>query len=216
VQWDFLSTFHDLSGSTAPLPEGVDGGSLRDVFAKGNKGVVERSAPGIIHHYTCHYHPAISSIIIGDYKLMRHLNSGEIKLFNIKTDYREEHDLASKMPEKVASMDAARQKYVDEVDGGTVEQVREAYYKLMDKFGRQAKDSYKKEVAELKAGNPDDFEAQKAALLKALNDKLRRNEEGKEYARRMVNHTSFREGGSAKREAQKYVQANWVDYTGEE
>ena len=88
VQWDFLSTFHDLSGSVAPLPEGIDGGSLRDVFEHGNAGVVDRSAPGIIHHYTCHYHPTISSIIIGDYKLMRQLNSGEIKLFNIQTDYR--------------------------------------------------------------------------------------------------------------------------------
>ena len=28
VQWDFLPTFHDLSGSKTPLPEGIDGGSL--------------------------------------------------------------------------------------------------------------------------------------------------------------------------------------------
>lgn len=42
VQWDFLSTFHDLSGSKAPLPEGVNGGSLRDVFPRGNKGRVAR------------------------------------------------------------------------------------------------------------------------------------------------------------------------------
>ena len=38
VQWDFLPTFHELSGSKAPLPKGVDGGSLRDVFVNGNKG----------------------------------------------------------------------------------------------------------------------------------------------------------------------------------
>ena len=72
VQWDLLATFHDLSGSQAPLPENNDGGSLRDVFEKGNTGTVERAAPGIIHHYTCHYHPPISSIVIGDYKLMKH------------------------------------------------------------------------------------------------------------------------------------------------
>ena len=216
VQWDFLPTFHDLSGSTAPMPEGVDGGSLRAVFKKGNAGVVNRAAPGIVHHYTCHYHPAISSIIIGDFKLMRHLNTGEFKLFNIKTDYREEHDLSKEMPERVATMDAARQKYIDRVDGGSAEQVREAYYKLMDKFSKQSKDGYKKDLAKLKASNPANFKTQKAALLKALNDKLRRNAEGKEHARRMVKHTSFKEGSSTKKGAQEFVRANWVDYTGEE
>ncbi len=134
VQWDFLPTFHDLSGSTTPLPEGIDGGSLRDVFAKGNNGKVKRSAPGIIHHYPCHYHPPISSIIIGDFKLMRHLNSGELKLFNIRTDYREDDDLSSSLPEKAAEMNAIRRKYVEEVDGGTIQQVRQALYDLMDEF----------------------------------------------------------------------------------
>jgi hypothetical protein len=79
-----LPTFHDLSGSNEPLPEGIDGGSLRDVFANGNKGIVKRGAPGIVHHYTCHYHPPISSIIIGDFRLMKQLVTGEFKLFNIK------------------------------------------------------------------------------------------------------------------------------------
>ena len=79
VQWDFMATFHDLSESKGPLPPNTDGGSLRDVFENGNNGVVKRVAPGILHHYTCHYHPPISSIIMGDYKLMRHLNSGEMR-----------------------------------------------------------------------------------------------------------------------------------------
>ena len=54
VQWDFLPTFHDLSGSESPLPEGVDGGSLRDVFhCSGNSGRRQATAaPGIVHHYT--------------------------------------------------------------------------------------------------------------------------------------------------------------------
>ena len=66
---------------------------LRDVFENGNHGKVVRAAPGGIQHYPCHYHPPISSITIGDDKLMRHLNSGEAKLFNIGDDYREQHDL---------------------------------------------------------------------------------------------------------------------------
>jgi len=48
IQWDLLATFHDLSGSKAPLPEGVDGGSLKEVFEKGNNGKVKRLVPGLV------------------------------------------------------------------------------------------------------------------------------------------------------------------------
>lgn len=215
VQWDFLATFHDLCGSKTPLPQGVDGGSLRDVFEKGNKGTVARVAPGILHHYPCHYHPPISSLIIGDYKLMRHLNSGEIRLFNIKTDYREEHNLAERMPEKVASMDAVRQKYVDEVGGGSADDVRNAQFKVQDSGSEQAKEIYKKKIADLKEQNLPDFEAQKAQLLKALNAKLKKNAINKEKARRHAELYSWR-GYVDKKAAEEHVEANWVNYTGEE
>tara|TARA_B100000959_G_scaffold118532_1_gene124604 strand:- start:77 stop:1777 length:1701 start_codon:yes stop_codon:yes gene_type:complete len=212
VQWDFLPTFHDLSGSKAPLPKGVDGGSLRDVFVNGNKGRVKRAAPGIIHHYTCHYHPPISSIIIGDYKLMRHLNSGKIKLFNIRDDYREEHDLHTAMPDKVAEMDEICRKYIKEVDGGTAEQVREALYKRMDRFSSQAKDGFRKKLAQLKEENPSDLEAQKAALLKELNQKLKKNAVNKEKTRLHAQFFSWRES-APKSKAEENVEAKWVNLT---
>ena len=175
VQWDLLATFHDLSGSQAPLPENNDGGSLRDVFEEGNTGTVERAAPGIIHHYTCHYHPPISSIVIGDYKLMKHLVSGEYKLFNIQKDYAEESNLAAQMPEKVASMDAIREQYIKDVDGGQIAEVYQALYDLMDEFSRRAHETYQRDLAALQAKNPTDFDAQKAVLLKSLNETLKRN-----------------------------------------
>lgn len=214
VQWDFLPTFHDLSGSEAPLPTGVDGGSLRDIFARGNEDTVKRSAPGIIHHYPCHFHPPISSIIIGDFKLMRHLDSGAIRLFNIRTDYREQHDLTSEMPEKVSSMDAIRAQYVSEVDGGSIHQVREELYDLMDRFGDRAKEGYKKKLADLREQNPADFDLQKAAMLKELNKKLVKNEINKEKCRRQAKHYSWRES-VPKGDLEEYVLSRWVDYTGE-
>ncbi len=214
VQWDFLPTFHDLSGSEAPLPEGVDGGSLRDLFARGNEGTVKRGAPGIIHHYPCHYHPPISSIIIGDFKLMRHLNSGEIKLFNIKTDYREQHDLSTEMSERVKSIDAIRAKYVEKVYGGTAEQVREALYNMMDTFGDRAKMAYKKNLVDLKEQRPTDFDARKSAMLRELNKKLIKNEINKEKCRRQAKNVSWRES-VPKGDVEEYVLSKWVDYTGE-
>lgn len=215
VQWDFLPTFHDLSGSKAPLPKGVDGGSLRDVFVHGNKGNVKRAAPGIIHHYPCHYHPPISSIIIGDYKMMRHLNSGEIKLFNIRKDYREQNDLRGSMLEKVSEMDAILRKYVDEVDGGTAEQVREALYKTMDRHSSQAKDAFRKKLAQLQEDNPPDLETQKAALLQELNQKLKKSALNKEKTRLHARLHSWREGVS-RNEAEANVEAEWMDLTVEQ
>ncbi len=212
VQWDFLATFHDLSGSKVPLPEGIDGGSLRDVFAKGNEGQVKRAAPGIIHHYPCHFHPPISSIIIGDYKLMRHLNSGELKLFNVHDDYREKYDLASKLPRKVATMDAIRARYVEGVDGGTIEEVRQALYDRMDEFSQRSKEGFRKDLAMLNERNPPDFEAQQAALLKRLNEKLIKNEINKEKCRRHASLNSWREGPS-KSDIEESVRMRWVDIT---
>jgi arylsulfatase A-like enzyme len=210
VQWDFLPTFHDLSGSTGPLPEGTDGGSLRDVFANGNKGIVERGAPGIVHHYTCHYHPPISSIIIGDFRLMKHLVSGETKLFNIKDDYQQEHDLAATMPEKVASMEAIRQQYVDEVDGGEMEVVYDALYNLMDEFGRRARVEYERKLAELVAENPADMAERKAALLAKYNATLKRNAVSKEKSRLYSESDVWKEYPYA-REAERNIEATWAD-----
>ena len=212
VQWDFLPTFHDLSGSESLMPPNVDGGSLRQVFKKGNKGKVKRVAPGIIHHYTCHYHPPISSIIIGDYKLMRHLNSNEFKLFNLKSDYREQKNLASTMPEKVKEMDKACREYVKKVDGGTAERVRHAHLKLMDHFSQQSIDGYRNKLADLKEQKFPDFEDQKAKMLKDLNEKLFKNLVNKEKTNLHRNLHAWREG-TEKNVAEQNARAKWVEFT---
>lgn len=211
VQWDFLPTFHDLIGSEAPIPPNSDGGSLKDVFEKGNQGKVKRVAPGIIHHYTCHYHPPISSIILGDYKLMRHLNTGEFKLFNIKTDYREEINLAAEMPEKVKDMDRTCREYVEHVNGGTAEEVRQAHHALLDIFNNQSIQGYKKKVSALKEQNLPDFETKKEELLKNLNKSLFKNQISKEKTNIHRDLDSWREGPGVK-EAKTLALAGWVDF----
>ena len=147
--------------------------------------------------------------------MMRHLNSGEIRLFNIRTDYREEHDLRGSMLEKVSEMDAILRKYVEEVEGGSAEQVREALYRMMDRFSSQAKEGFRKRLAELDQENPYDLETQKAALLKELNQKLKKNAINKEKTRLHARLHSWREGPS-KSEAEEHVEAEWVDLTVEQ
>ena len=168
VQWDLLATLHDLSGNETSLPDDIDGGSLKDVFFKGNKGKVNRGAPGIIHHFPSHYQVPISAIRIGDYKFMRNMNTDEKKLFNVDEDYREEHDLSKKMPKKVASMDKILRTYIEEVDGGDVKDSYQAFYETMDDFEGRAKEDHKRKMKRLEENNPPDYQEQKAIIDQEL------------------------------------------------
>jgi arylsulfatase A len=173
VQWDLLATLHDLSGNETPLPDDIDGGSLKNVFFKGNKGKVKRRAPGIIHHFPSHYQVPISAIRIGDYKFMRNMNTDEKKLFNVVVDYREKNDLAQKMPKKVASMDKILRTYIEEVDGGDVKDSYQAFYETMDDFERRAVENHKRKMKELDANMPSDYEKQKSLIDQELELKKR-------------------------------------------
>ena len=173
VQWDLLATLHDLSGNETPLPDDIDGGSLRDVFFKGNQGKVKRQAPGIVHHFPSHYQVPISAIRIGDYKFMRNMNTDEKKLFNVAIDYREKNDLAQKMPEKVASMDKILRAYIEEVDGGDVKDSYQVLYETMDDFEGRAVKDHERKMKELEAKMPSDFEHQKSLIDQELEFKKR-------------------------------------------
>ena len=164
VQWDLLPTLHELSGSSSPLPPGVEGGSLREVFERGNAGGVRRSVPGLVFHYTCHYHPPVSVIRIGDYKLMRHLNSGELKLFDVAIDYAEKHNLAPQLPEKAKEMDQILKQYVGHVDGGEISEVYAAYFEWLDESLRKKEERFHRDLKSLTQTNPPDFEKQRARL----------------------------------------------------
>ena len=173
VQWDLLATLHDLSGNRTPLPGDIDGGSLRDVLFNGNKGKVRRGAPGIIHHFPSHYQVPVSAIRIGDYKFMRNMNTDEKKLFNVAEDYREEYDLAQKMPKKVASMDKILRNYIAEVDGGDVRDSYRAFYETMDDFEGRAEDAHKRKMKELDETRPADYADQKSMIDQELELKKR-------------------------------------------
>ena len=173
VQWDLLATLHDLSGNETPLPDDIDGGSLRDVFFKGNQGKVKRRAPGIVHHFPSHYQVPISAIRIGDYKFMRNMNTDEKKLFNVAIDYREKNDLAQKLPEKVASMDKILRAYIEEVDGGNVKDSYQAFYETMDDFEGRAVKDHERKMKELEAKMPSDYEHQKFLIDQELEFKKR-------------------------------------------
>ena len=77
------------------------------------------------------------------------------------------------MPEKVASMDKILRDYIQQVDGGDVKDSYQAFYETMDEFERRASESYKRNLADLEAKQPTDYEEQKAALTEAHEMKQR-------------------------------------------
>ena len=125
AQWDYLTTFHDLSGSAAPLPDDLDGVSLRPVLENGNAGQLAQRDTGLVFHFPAYYTVPITAYRDGDFKLMRHLNTGEIKLFNVAQDMGESQDLSKSMPEKTASMIARLDAYLETVGAWTMEEVYE-------------------------------------------------------------------------------------------
>ena len=145
-QWDLLSTWHDLSGSEEPLPENLDGGSLREVFEKGNDGKVNRPVEGFVFHYPCYFAPPLSVIRLGDYKLMEHHLTGQQKLYNIATDYQENHNLIYENPKKALELKAVMDEYLQSIDAEKVEDVYRARFAELDRFEEMARKKHRKEV----------------------------------------------------------------------
>jgi arylsulfatase A-like enzyme len=123
AQWDYLTTFHDLANSATPLPEDLDGVSLRPVLEQGNAGQLDERDTGFVFHFPAFYTVPITAYRDGDYKLMRHLNTGEIKLFNLVDDMGETKDLSVAMPEKTADMIRKLDAYLEKVGAWTMEEV---------------------------------------------------------------------------------------------
>lgn len=192
VQWDLLPTLHDLAGGSAPLPVGVDGGSLRDVFARGNAGSVRRTAPGLVFHYPCHFHPPISVIRMGDYKLMRHLNSGEYKLFDVANDYAETQNLADRIPQRAKQMDRVLREYVDQVDGGAVSEVYAAYFDWLDENLEKKVARFERDLKLLKQDSPEAAK-QRAKLNSELEAARREHATKTAICERQMKNMSWRE-----------------------
>ncbi len=139
VQWDLLPTLHDLSGSEEDLPKELDGGSLRNVIEQGNVGEVTRPVEGFTFHYPCYFAPPLSVIRLGDYKLMEHLLTGERKLFNVASDYREQNNLIYENPKKAMELKKVMTDYLDSIDAEQIEDVYQARFAELDRFEVMAK-----------------------------------------------------------------------------
>lgn len=110
--WDIIPTLCDLAGATAPLPEYLDGTSIKPLLQQGDKGNFNRKRDDLVFHYFGKSHSAIR---VGDYKLIKFWDLKRIELYNLKNDPGELTDLAKTKPQKVTELEARLMNYLNEV-----------------------------------------------------------------------------------------------------
>lgn len=186
AQWDLLPTLHEYADSDRPLPDQLDGGSLRSVFEEGNDGQVTRPVEGFVFHYPCYFAAPLSVIRMGDYKLMEHLLTGEQKLFNIASDYREQNNLIRENPNKAAELKTAMSGYLQSIDAEDIQDVYQARFAELDRFESMARRVHAQTI---ERANGD------RQVIAAAEDRLRRNlrrfEENRKECREKMQGKSF-------------------------
>ena len=120
VSLDLFPTFAELAGASESMPDDLEGGSLVPELHDREEGEVQRAREELVFHFA---QPsgqpesrASSSIYLGDYKLLKFYDTGDLQLFDIAQDLREQQDLAARMPERVEELHRRLTSYLDAVN----------------------------------------------------------------------------------------------------
>jgi arylsulfatase A len=112
---DLLPTIAEFAGVSVQGVAGLEGGSLVGILRNGGAGEVRRPREEWVVHFP-HYDkdpqgPA-SAIYLGDHKLVRLFETDQRRLYDLRADPGENHDLAGQMPARVAEMDRRLSEYL--------------------------------------------------------------------------------------------------------
>lgn len=118
VGYELFPTYCEWAGiSTAKLPRNIEGGSIVALLDDG-QGTVKRQREEMVFHFP-HYQGGDgphSALYLGDLKLMKFYENGRLVLFDMGKNVSERNDLAKRMPDQVAQLDALLVKYLNDVD----------------------------------------------------------------------------------------------------
>ncbi len=132
--WDFYATINDLLGGES-LPAEFDGGSLRDLFEKGNRGTVSRGTQELIFHFPWYGGTLpMSAIRDGEYKLVMNLHNLEVQLYNLDQDLFESTDLADQIPEKAVQLRRRLLNYLHDVDAEDLDDMFDARIRELNRY----------------------------------------------------------------------------------
>ena len=117
---DLLPTFAELAGATESAPDDLEGGSLVPLLHGSVDDEVQRAREELVFHYArASGNPAFrgsSSIYFENFKLLKFYDTGELLLFDIAEDPREQDELSDRMPEIVEELHMRLTGYLDEVN----------------------------------------------------------------------------------------------------
>jgi len=175
VGWDFFPTFSDLIGNPNPLPKNLDGGSLRSVFENGNEGRVRRGEDALIFHFPWYNGEPESAIRLGNYKLIKNLDSRKLWLFNLAEDIEEDKNLLYSIPKKAEELHKKLRDYLKAVDAEHVQTLRKNWrQRIIDEIVPQQEKKIKQLRAKLESENKSvsDELAETERYLKWLKDQI--------------------------------------------
>jgi len=116
VGTDVFTTVMDIVGGFDQVPERVEGASLLAHLKSGGRKPVRRKDPFLVFKYTKPRVPHDMTIVQGDYKLIKDIDTGRIFLFNLRKDIGEGHNLADERPELAKRMYADMTAYFKRFD----------------------------------------------------------------------------------------------------
>lgn len=101
--YDLFSTFIEIGGGKIPDTQETDGISLVPIV-KGEKEKLDRES--LYWHFPTSQwtRSPMGAIRKGDYKLIEHIETGELELFDLKNDIGETINLVNKQPEKAREL----------------------------------------------------------------------------------------------------------------
>ena len=77
---------------------------MLSILKNGGAGEIKRPNDFLIFHYPTGSWPAQTSLIKGDYKIVKSWAFDRVDLFNLRTDISEMKDLSTEMPEKAEEL----------------------------------------------------------------------------------------------------------------
>ena len=129
--WDIFPTVSEIIGNPNKLSSEFDGGSLVSVFKNGDSGSVQRNTEALIFHFPWFNGEPESAIRLGNYKLIKNIDSRKIWLFDVVNDIEEANDLTTTMPEKANKLEEILTRYLEQVDAEHVMDLRKRRRQIM-------------------------------------------------------------------------------------
>tara|TARA_Y100000768_G_scaffold327153_1_gene264711 strand:+ start:380 stop:1942 length:1563 start_codon:yes stop_codon:yes gene_type:complete len=173
VGWDFYPTISELIGNKNIISSLHDGGSLISVFENGNNGKVNRNTESLIFHYPWFSGEPESAIRLGDYKLIRNIDTGKTWLFDVVKDIEEANDLSDTMPLKEIELGKTLTNYLEKHDAENVMDFRKKRRKIIVETAIPAEEDrlqkIKRELKSLKGKKKYDLEIKLKKTKKYLN-----------------------------------------------